>query len=87
LKWGNTNLIDLVSPAIQIIMFGMGTTLSAADFLRVGKRPWAVAVGVFLQFLVMPFMGYFRRRASGSQASWRPDACSSAPWRAARRRT
>ena len=65
LKWGDTNLIDLVSPAIQIIMFGMGTTLSAADFLRVGKRPWAVAVGVFLQFLVMPLMGFLLAKSFG----------------------
>ena len=64
-EWGGVKLMSLVVPAIQIIMFGMGTTLSAADFLRVGKRPWAVAVGVFLQFLVMPFMGYFLAKSFG----------------------
>ena len=64
-EWNGVKLMSLVVPAIQIIMFGMGTTLSAADFLRVGKRPWAVAVGVFLQFLVMPFMGYFLAKSFG----------------------
>jgi len=64
-EWGGVKLMTLVVPAIQIIMFGMGTTLSAADFLRVGKRPWAVAVGVFLQFLVMPFMGYSLAKSFG----------------------
>ena len=64
-EWNGVKLMSLVVPAIQIIMFGMGTTLSAADFLRVGKRPWAVAVGVFLQFLVMPFMGYFLAKGFG----------------------
>ena len=64
-EWGGVKLMSLVVPAIQIIMFAMGTTLSAADFLRVGKRPWAVAVGVFLQFLVMPFMGYFLAKGFG----------------------
>ena len=33
-EWGGVKLMSLVVPAIQIIMFGMGTTLSAADFLR-----------------------------------------------------
>ncbi len=64
-EWNGVKLMSLVVPAIQIIMFGMGTTLSPADFLRVGKRPWAVAVGVFLQFLVMPFMGYFLAKSFG----------------------
>lgn len=58
IKWGDVKLISLVVPAIQIIMFGMGTTLSVADFVRVAKRPWAVALGVVLQFLVMPLVGF-----------------------------
>ena len=49
-EWGGVKLVSLVVPAIQIIMFGMGTTLSVDDFLRVAKRPWAVATGVALQF-------------------------------------
>ena len=65
IEWRGVKLMSLVVPAIQIIMFGMGTTLSAADFLRVGKRPWAVAVGVFLQFLVMPFMGFLLAKSFG----------------------
>ena len=64
-EWNGVKLMSLVVPAIQIIMFAMGTTLSAADFLRVGKRPWAVAVGVFLQFLVMPFMGFLLAKSFG----------------------
>ena len=92
IEWGGVKLMKLVVPAIQIIMFGMGTTLSTADFLRVAKRPWAVATGVFLQFLVMPLVGFLLakgswRRGSGSPASSRPAACWSAPWPAARRRT
>ena len=46
-------------------MFGMGTTLSPDDFLRVAKRPWAVATGVFLQFLVMPLVGYLLAKGFG----------------------
>ena len=64
-EWGGVKLLSLVVPAIQLIMFGMGTTLSPADFLRVAKRPWAVATGVFLQFLVMPFVGFLLAKSFG----------------------
>ncbi len=64
-SWGGVKLIALVPPAIQLIMFGMGTTLSGADFLRVARRPWAVAAGVGLQFLVMPLVGLLLARAFG----------------------
>ena len=63
--WFGVKLTKLVVPAIQLIMFGMGTTLTAGDFLRVAKCPWAVATGVVLQFLVMPFVGYALARAFG----------------------
>ena len=44
---------------IQIIMFGMGTTLSLNDFARVLLVPKSVAVGMVLQFTVMPLTGFF----------------------------
>ena len=64
-EWGGVKLTSLVVPAIQVIMFGMGTTLSLADFMRVAKRPWAVATGVVLQFLVMPLVGFLIAKAFG----------------------
>ena len=63
--WFGVRLLDLVVPAIQVIMFGMGTTLSLADFVRVAKCPWAVATGVFLQFLVMPVVGFTLAKTFG----------------------
>ncbi|MBN2477314.1 MAG: bile acid:sodium symporter family protein [Pirellulales bacterium] len=48
----------LIVPLIQIIMFGMGTTLSGKDFLRVIAMPWPVLIGMVLQFTVMPVAGY-----------------------------
>ena len=63
--WGGVKLMSLVVPAIQIIMFGMGTTLSPGDFARVAKRPWAVATGVFLQFIVMPVVGFLLAKTLG----------------------
>ena len=64
-EWGGVKLTSLVVPAIQLIMFGMGTTLSLADFMRVAKRPWAVATGVVLQFLVMPLVGFALAKSFG----------------------
>ena len=64
-EWGGVKLISLIVPAIQLIMFAMGTTLSLDDFLRVAKRPWAVAIGVFLQFLVMPAVGFLLAKSFG----------------------
>ena len=64
-EWDGVKLTSLVVPAIQVIMFGMGTTLSLADFVRVAKRPWAVATGVALQFLVMPLVGFLIAKSFG----------------------
>jgi len=57
MTWFGFNLGVLIVPLIQIIMFGMGTTLSVADFGRVVKMPWPVFVGFILQFTVMPLTG------------------------------
>ena len=64
-EWCGVKLMSCVVPAIQLIMFGMGTTLSPGDFLRVAQRPWAVATGVVLQFLVMPIVGFFIAKCLG----------------------
>ncbi len=47
----------LIAPLIQFIMFGMGTTLSLGDFVRVTRFPKIVLVGLLLQFTVMPLVG------------------------------
>ncbi|MEK7780600.1 MAG: bile acid:sodium symporter family protein, partial [Verrucomicrobiota bacterium] len=43
---------------IQAVMFGMGTQMKLADFKGVMKMPWAVAIGVFGQFTIMPLVGF-----------------------------
>ena len=53
-SWFGFKLMPFVGPSVQMIMFGMGTTLTLGDFLRVAKTPWSVAVGAVLQFSVMP---------------------------------
>jgi bile acid:Na+ symporter, BASS family len=51
-------LKTLIVPLLQIIMFGMGTTMSLADFRSVIKTPKAVFVGLLCQFTIMPFVGF-----------------------------
>ena len=65
MTWFGFNLGILIVPLIQIIMFGMGTTLSVADFGRVFKMPWPVFVGFVLQFSVMPLAGLTLAKAFG----------------------
>lgn len=66
--WLDVDLRILIVPLIQIIMFGMGTTLSVADFARVFKMPWPVLVGFVLQFSVMPLTGFTLAKAFGFDA-------------------
>ncbi len=66
---GGYRLSNLIVPLIQIIMFGMGTTLSVGDFARVLRMPRAVAIGVVLQFTVMPFVGYGLARLFGFEGA------------------
>jgi BASS family bile acid:Na+ symporter len=68
MTWFGLDLGGLIVPLIQIIMFGMGTTLSAADFVRVFKMPWPVFVGFVLQYSVMPLVGFTLAKAFGFDA-------------------
>lgn len=47
----------LIVPLIQVIMFGMGTSMSVQDFAGVLKMPKGVLVGVVCQFSIMPLVG------------------------------
>jgi BASS family bile acid:Na+ symporter len=58
LYYGDYKLTGLIVPLIQIIMFGMGTSLSIGDFLGALRMPKAVGLGIFLQFTVMPLTGW-----------------------------
>ena len=66
--WNGFPLSTLIVPLIQIIMFGMGTTLGVADFARVLAMPKAVGVGIVLQFGIMPLTGYGMARLFGLQS-------------------
>lgn len=63
--WGAFELKHAIGPLVQLILFGMGMTLTFADFRRVATMPKAVLVGIVLQFTVMPLVGYLSARAFG----------------------
>ena len=69
IQWGNVQLKTLIVPLIQLIMFGMGATLLVSDFTRVLKMPRAVLIGIFLQFLIMPLLGFSLAKAFGFEPS------------------
>ncbi|MBC7757288.1 MAG: bile acid:sodium symporter family protein [Phormidesmis sp. FL-bin-119] len=48
----------LVTPLIQLIMFGMGTTMSFKDFVGIFKAPKGVVIGVLSHFIIMPLLGF-----------------------------
>jgi len=56
---GDFKLKVLIIPLLQIIMFGMGSTMGIEDFREVVKSPKSVFLGVFFHFLIMPLVGYF----------------------------
>lgn len=62
---GDYKLSGLITPLLQIIMFGMGTSMSLRDFYGVVKMPKGVLIGVMCQFSIMPFIGYTLAKSSG----------------------
>ena len=57
-SWFGQDLKILIVPLIQIITFGMGTTLTLKNFERVLTMPWPVFIGIILQFTIMPLVGF-----------------------------
>ena len=53
---GFTWFQPLIVPGLGLIMFGMGMALTPADFKRLAEQPYAVAVGLLAQFLIMPLV-------------------------------
>ena len=64
-QWGDFKLSGLIIPLVQLIMFGMGVSMSLSDFASVVRSPKGVVIGVVAQFLIMPFLGYSIAKASG----------------------
>lgn len=68
IAWGGFELKRAIVPLVQLILFGMGMTLTFDDFKRVLKMPWAVVIGFSLQYLVMPLVGFTCATAFGLES-------------------
>lgn len=55
---GNFKTTALIIPAMQVIMFGMGTELSLKDFADVLRMPKAVVIGIVCHYTIMPLVGF-----------------------------
>ncbi|MEQ8552579.1 MAG: bile acid:sodium symporter family protein [Cyclobacteriaceae bacterium] len=55
---GGFRLSRLITPLLQVIMFGMGTSLSLKDFAGVVKMPRGVGAGLLCQFGIMPILAF-----------------------------
>lgn len=65
LSVGSFEFTVLIIPLIQIIMFGMGISMSIDDFAEVFKSPKAVFIGVSAQLGIMPIVGFILAKLSG----------------------
>lgn len=57
-KWvlSNYNGINILNLLLSIILFTMGTTLKADDFINVFKNPKEIATGISAQYVIMPLI-------------------------------
>lgn len=55
----------LIVPFLMLIMLCMGVTLTIADFKRAAKRPGVVALGVAMQYVLMPAVAWLISRLFG----------------------
>lgn len=62
LSWIKTSWVN---PLLMIVMFGMGLTMKASDFIIVFKRPKDIIIGALSQFLVMPLLAFGLGKAFG----------------------
>jgi len=64
-EWSGFKLSGLIIPLLQLIMFGMGSSMSANDFIAVVKEPRGVIIGILSQFTIMPTLGFVLAKYSG----------------------
>lgn len=65
ISWGGFEWKRTIVPLVQLILFGMGMTLTFEDFRRVLEMPKAVFIGFGLQYTVMPVLGFSFARLFG----------------------
>ena len=48
----------LIVPLLSLVMFSMGLTLKTKDFFQIFEKFKVVGLGIILQFLLMPLLGF-----------------------------
>lgn len=48
----------LLAVMMMVIMLGMGSSMTYRDFLIAFRKPKGILVGLFSQYMIMPFLGY-----------------------------
>ena len=66
-RWvmGDFNGINILNLLLSIILFTMGTTLKADDFINVFRNPKEISVGLTAQYVVMPLLAFCLARMFG----------------------
>ena len=54
--------INILNLLLSIVLFTMGTTLKADDFLNVFKNPKEISVGLLAQYLAMPILAFLLQK-------------------------
>lgn len=65
LSWGGFELAMLITPLIQLIMFGTGSSMGLKDFVELSRAPKSVLVGVAAQFTIMPLLALILAKTIG----------------------
>lgn len=53
---GTINGTNVINILLSIILFAMGTTVKADDFLEVFKKPKEISIGLLTQYTIMPLL-------------------------------
>ena len=62
---GQYHGINILNLMLSVILFTMGTTLKADDFVNVFKNPKEISVGLVSQYAVMPLLAFCLARVFG----------------------
>ena len=59
-KWvlSEFNGINILNLLLSVVLFTMGTTLKADDFINVFKNPKTIGIGISAQYIVMPLIAF-----------------------------
>jgi len=68
-SWGSFPLKAAIVPLVQVIILGMGMTLTTDDFRRVLTMPRGIIVCCVLHYTVMPVGGFFFSRLFGLEGA------------------